>query len=374
MTVKYFTVGVMLTVFFLFTMTLFAINYLSFGIDNLSYVVLKDLAVTYTFYLNLTQKLFYVTIISLFLFKLGAFPFHFYLSDVYSALDLHRNMQTYTITLKAFILLAMFNIISQFWFVVDVFYPVLLVSALGSLFVGSFSALSQFSFRRFLAFSYLNAIGFVLLGLVTGLSFGFGAITFFTAKVYFLSYIIAWSLILLVMRTDGLLLGIDKVKQNATFYYITDLSLLSILSGNDKNSNKDFFANILQKLKFISLVIAFASLMGLPPTVGFFAKTVVYLGLVGSNGGILLLTFTLLLTPIMAFSYLKVLVQLLYPNKKKIGLNTAELISQDIFSIVGYGAKQRDLVGNMLRLSSMLTLGLILVVVAPCFYVNFIIY
>lgn len=375
MTVKYFTVGAMLTVFFLFTMTLYAINYLSFNIDTLSFVFLKNLTENYIFYLNLTQKIFYTTLISLFLFKLGAFPFHFYLNDIYSGLDLHRNMQIYTITLKTLILIAMFNIILQFWFLIEIFYPLLIISAIGSLYISAFSAISQFNFKRFLAFSYLNAIGFVLLGLITGLSYGFGAITFFSAKVYFLSYIVAWGLILLIMRTDGLVLGINKLKQNEGIYYISDLATISIFSNNSKYFFKNIITNFLKKLKIISLVIAFASLMGLPPTIGFFGKTIVYLSLIGSPTGILLLIFSLILTPIMALSYLRILINLLYPNKKFINLSIFELTNTDIFMSIGYGAKLRNnLLLNILILSGIIITYLILIIIFPIFWINLLIY
>lgn len=211
---------------------------------------------------------------------------------------------------------------------------------MGSLFVGAFSAMSQFSFRRFLAFSYLNAMGFVLLGLASGLTYGFGALTFFSAKIYFLSYILAWGLILLVMRIDGLILGFDKFRQNEGIYYITDLATISLFCRNSKILTQSVVVNVLNKLKVISLVIGFASLMGLPPTIGFFGKTVVYLSLVGTPTGLVLLVFTLILTPIMAISYLKILINLLYPNKKLLGISPFELTSADFFIPVGYGVKQ----------------------------------
>lgn len=311
-TVKYFTTGIMVTIILLLTMVFFAIDYLTFDFDTLSYLFLKKSVYgltgsyeTIKFSLSLSQRLFYMTICSAFLFKLGAFPFHFYLADIYEVLDLKKNMLVYTVTLKILIFLAMITMVSKFWYVTDVFYPLIVTSAIGSLVIGSFGAMAQVKLRRFWAYSYLNSLGFTLLGLSTGIAFGFGEITFYTCKVYFLSYILAWLGIFLVLSVNSKTYTLKTGSKNNEVYFITDLLKLNI--------NNDF----IEKGIVILLLTCLVSLMGLPPTLGFYAKTLIYLGLIGMGKTYVLLLLTLVLAPVMAISYLKLIVYIIYPIVKK---------------------------------------------------------
>jgi len=88
-------------------------------------------------------------------------------------------------------------------------------------------------------------------------------------------------------------------------------------------------------IRLTSLVISLGSLLGLPPTLGFYAKALIYLGLVGSSFGQLLMLLALIFTPIMAYSYLRVLIKLIYPFifKKHNSLNTRGLGGQLLLQI-----------------------------------------
>jgi len=66
----------------------------------------------------------------------------------------------------------------------------------------------------------------------------------------------------------------------------------------------------------ISILILTLSLMGLPPTFGFFSKTIFFLELVSNYSSIPIFIFILFLTPIVSFGYLRLLVYLLFPLKK----------------------------------------------------------
>jgi NADH-quinone oxidoreductase subunit N len=115
-TVKYFTTGVILTAIFLFTMSLYAVEFLTFDINTLNYLFLKNYTISenFNFNLNILQKLFYTIIIFLFLFKLGAYPFHFYLVDIYEILEPRKSMFYYTIPLKITVLLTLTNFLEYF--------------------------------------------------------------------------------------------------------------------------------------------------------------------------------------------------------------------------------------------------------------------
>ena len=318
-TLKYFVVGAMLTIFFLFSMVLYAVNYLTFDYNTLSYFYLKNLNDFSSININLSEKTFYGALTSLLLFKLGAFPFHFYLRDIYLILCPKNNMFIYTVTLKVFIFLTLISVLSHFWFVAEVFYPIIAISAIGSIVSGAFGALTQQKLKGFLAYSYLNSLGFTLLGVSSGISYGFGAITFYSASVYFVSYIIAWVIILLVLR--AVTFKADSIWQ--IYDYSSDGELVSELHS----------------VRLSSLVLSLCSLSGLPPTIGFYAKALVYFGLVGSSSGQILMITALIFTPIMAYSYLRVLVKLIYPFifKKFNNLSIRGVSGQFFIQIVTWG-------------------------------------
>lgn len=333
-TLKYFVSGAILTIFFLFSMVMFAVNYLTFDYNTLSYFYLKNLDSFSNINLNLSEKTFYVIIVSLLLFKLGAFPFHFYLKDIYLILCPKNNMFTYTIVLKIFIFLILISILSNFWFAAEIFYPIITVSAVGSIVSGAFGALAQQKLKSFLAYSYINSLGFTLLGVSSGISYGFGAITFYSATIYFISYIIAWFVILLVLKESTIKVNDNDVKKLYN-YSINNLIVSEFNSITSIKIDSGFSNN----LRLTALIISFSSLLGLPPTLGFYAKTLIYLGLAGSSFGQLLMLLALIFTPIMAYSYLRVLIKLIYPFifKKQNSLNVRGLSGQFVLQIIVSG-------------------------------------
>jgi len=55
--------------------------------------------------------------------------------------------------------------------------------------------------------------------------------------------------------------------------------------------------------------------MGLPPTLGFFVKMLVYVDLASNGSTILYFILILFLTPVMSLAYLKIIVYLIFPTK-----------------------------------------------------------
>lgn len=331
-TLKYFIVGAMLTTFFLFSMVLFAVNYLTFDHTTISYYLLKGMESS-TLHLSLSEKTFYLMIVALLLFKLGAFPFHFYLRDIYLILCPLNNMFVYTVTLKVFIFLTLISVLSDFWFLAELFYPLIAVSAIGSIVSGAFGAMTQQKFKAFLAYSYLNSLGFVLLAVSSGISYGFGALTFYSAYVYFASYLLAWMTIVVILglhtRTARL---VNVVGENPEMYYIDHLLTLDLTGAYSvENWQKHGVkSGVNGGILIAGLLVSFSSLLGLPPTFGFYAKALVYFGLVGSGFGQFLLILALVFTPLMAYSYLRLVIKLVYPLivEEFISVNSRQLVGQ----------------------------------------------
>lgn len=303
-TLKYFISGSIITIFLLFSMLLFFIDYFSFNLNNTCYLYFNSenlQNIVMNLFISKFQKLYYMILIFSLLFKLGSFPFHFYISEIYESLDIKKIMFLYTVVLKIAIFITLLRFLNNFWFLNNIASDLLFCSGIGSVFIGSFSIIKQFKIKKFFSFSYLNSIGYIILSLASGISSDFGELSFYTAKVYFFTYILTWLGffdILFSVRFN------NRLKLTEIFY----MSDLTFIKNN--YHNQPIF-----NLK-ISILILTLSLMGLPPTFGFFSKTIFFLELVSNYSSIPIFIFILFLTPIVSFGYLRLLVYLLFPLKK----------------------------------------------------------
>lgn len=297
-TLKYFISGSIITIFILFGILLYFMDYFTFSITDSNYLFFNKTSLIQTneiFYISKNQKIFYCLLTSAFLFKLGSFPFHFYLADIYEALSAKETMLIYTITLKIFIFFTFIKFLSNYWYLNSAVSDILLYSGFGSIFVSSFAILKQYKLLRFWSFSYLNALGYTILSLSSGISSEYGELSFYSAKIYFISYLIVW-------------FGIFDILYNKKMSHITySIDLINNNFGN---------LNILKNYSFLFFLV---SLLGLPPTLGFFSKAIVYFDLVSNSKTSLIFVATLLLTPFIAFAYLKLIIYLIvgFKNKNK---------------------------------------------------------
>jgi NADH-quinone oxidoreductase subunit N len=111
MVIKYFISGAILTVFLIFALLLHFIQYFSFSIDMVSFLNANFEIPENIMFID---KLVYSIIISIILFKLGAFPFHFYLEDIYGILHFRNSIFIYTITLKLLMFVLLLKVINSF--------------------------------------------------------------------------------------------------------------------------------------------------------------------------------------------------------------------------------------------------------------------
>lgn len=319
---KYFLSGAIVTSLLLLSISFFYLEFFTFNIDIVSYVYLNNDSLLIgdigLIKISTLQKLFFFIIISVFLFKLGAFPFHFYLGDIYEALDFKKTMFLYTVPLKLVIFLTFLKFLTNFWYLGFSSFDLIMCSGLGSIFISSFTALSQVKLKRFWAYSYLNSIGFTLISVASGIGYSFGELTFYTAKFYFLIYLLTWCGIFEIFISYG-----TKYRKNIKeLYFITDLLYIRSSTSFIKNKSiKNLYFNFLNMNYNVSNSCQFSffifllSLMGLPPTLGFFTKMLVYLDLVSNKNTVFYLVLILFLTPVMAFAYLKIIVYTIYPTK-----------------------------------------------------------
>ncbi len=225
-------------------------------------------------------------------FKLGAVPFHMWLPDVYQGAP-----TAVTLLIGGAPQLAAFAICMRL--LVEGLLPLafdwqqmLAVMAIGSLLVGNLAAIAQSNLKRMLAFSTISQMGFLLLGLLSGVVNGnqlntesaYSAAMFY-AITYVLTTLAAFGIIMLLARA-----GHESEE-------ITDLAGL--------NQRSPLYAGVMAVVMF--------SLAGLPPLVGFYAKLSVLQALISSQqtSYLVLAVFAVLMSLVGAFYYLRV-VKLMY--------------------------------------------------------------
>lgn len=187
-------------------------------------------------------------------FKLGAFPFHMWVPDVY---DGAPNSVTLFLSsapkLAAFVLLIRL-MSGPLGFSHQQWSHVMLFVALSSVALGNIAAISQSNIKRMLAYSSIAHIGYALLGFCAFTSRGISAALF---------YMITYALV--SVASFGFLTAISRRGMEVT--HISDLTGMSRRNP---------------WVAFMMLLVLF-SLAGVPPLVGFIAKIGILEALVQSN-------------------------------------------------------------------------------------------
>ena len=220
-------------------------------------------------------------------FKLGAVPFHMWLPDVYQGAP-----TAVTLLIGGAPQLAAFAICLRL--LVEGLLPLafdwqqmLALMAIGSLVIGNLAAIAQSNLKRMLAFSTISQMGFLLLGMLSGVVNGnqlnaesaYSAAMFY-AITYVLTTLAAFGVIMLLARA-----GHESEE-------ITDLAGL--------NQRSPLYAGVMAVVMF--------SLAGLPPLVGFYAKLSVLQALISSQqtSYLVLAVFAVLMSLVGAFYYLRI--------------------------------------------------------------------
>ena len=222
-------------------------------------------------------------------FKLGVVPFHMWIPDVYQGAP-----TAVTLMIGGAPKLAAFGICIRL--LVDGLLPLafdwqqmLAVLAVGSLLIGNLAAIAQTNLKRMLAYSTISQMGFVLLGLLSGVVKGnVDASTVEGAYSSAMFYVVTY--VLTTLATFGIILLLSR--EGFESEEINDLAGL--------NQRSPLYAAI--------MAICMFSLSGIPPMVGFYAKLSVLQALVntGQVTHIALAIFAVIASLIGAFYYLRV--------------------------------------------------------------------
>nr|WP_295784830.1 NADH-quinone oxidoreductase subunit NuoN [Rhodoferax sp.] len=222
-------------------------------------------------------------------FKLGAVPFHMWIPDVYQGAPTAITLMIGGAPkLAAFAMTIRLLVEGMLPLAMD-WQQMLLILAVGSLLVGNLAAIAQTNVKRMLAFSTISQMGFVLLGVMSGVvsgdSLSFTANAYSSAMFYVISYVLT------TLASFGILLLLSQ--EGFETEEIADLAGL--------NQRSPLYAGV--------MAICLLSLAGIPPLVGFYAKLAVLQALVasGQTFHMVIAVFAVLMSLIGAFYYLRVI-------------------------------------------------------------------
>ena len=222
-------------------------------------------------------------------FKLGAVPFHMWIPDVYHGASTAVTLVIGTAPKLAAFAMALRLLVNGLPALAVDWQQMLVVLAVLSMALGNLAAIAQSNLKRMLAYSTISHMGFMLLGLLSGVVGGnrlnavgaYGAAMFYTA-VYVLMSLGAFGVLLLASRQGA------------------ECERLEDMKGMNRRD---------PWLAFLMLLMMF-SLAGIPPMAGFYAKFAVISAVVQA-GQLWLAVAAVAFSLVGAFYYLRV-VKLMY--------------------------------------------------------------
>jgi NADH-quinone oxidoreductase subunit N len=222
-------------------------------------------------------------------FKLGVVPFHMWIPDVYHGAPTAVTLFIGSAPKLAAFAMAMRLLVNGLLALAVDWQQMLIIMSVLSMAIGNLAALAQTNIKRMLAYSTISHMGFMLLGLLSGVvnnnwlnaADAYSASMFY-AIVYVLMSLGAFGMVILLSRAG---------------YEAEELS-----SFKGLNRRSPWFA-------FIMLLVMF-SLAGIPPTAGFYAKLSVLQATIAA-GQVWLAVVAVMFSLIGAFYYVRV-VKLMY--------------------------------------------------------------
>lgn len=280
---KYFILGGIAS-----SILLYGISFIFIITSSLDFFYIKYYFLMNNTTLSFLDILFIISCLTLsFFFKLSAFPCHMWAPDVYEGIWTPITAFL-AIVVKMVIFIFVIRVFCYIFNAVLLWQSFFLISGSGSILIGCLGALLQKKIKRFLAYTSINQIGFLLLGLSTNNLSGISSSLMFL-MIYIIMNIIFF----------GILLNTQHFTQKFQIIYLTDLYAV--------NGQKF-------DLNFIWIITLF-SMAGIPPLAGFFIKYYILLSLI--NLSLYFTTFlVLILSTISCYYYLNFIKYILFEKKK----------------------------------------------------------
>lgn len=294
--IKYFVLGVLGSGFLLYGISML---YGATGTFN----IMEIARISALEEVNQTILVFGVVfVVSGIAFKLGVAPFHMWVPDVYEGAPTAVTLLIGGAPKIAAVAICLRVLIEGLMPLVVDWQQMLLIISVLSMAVGNITALIQNNIKRMLAYSAIAQMGFMLMGLLSGM-FGENAIDA-AANAYSSAFFYTLIYILATMGAFGVMLMLSR-------------------SGHEAEKLKDFQGLHHRNPWYAFMMMIFMiSLAGLPPIAGFYAKFSVLQAVVAS-GRIWLAIVAILLSVVGAFYYLRV-IKMMYFDKP---LNPEKLVA-----------------------------------------------
>ena len=299
---KYFILGSVASVFFLFGASLI---YFSMGTTNLgSLSLLTENLAGYSplFYLGL------ICLISALLFKLGSAPYHMWIADVYEGAPTIVSLIFASVPKLAIFVVVLRLVYTSFWCLFPVFWEdFFCLCGLFSLFIGCVCGLGETKIKRLLAFSSVGHVGFLCLGLASGSLEGVQSVLFYLF-IYMLTAIFLWIYVL----------HLDLTSENS---FLTFSDVIGLVRSNPVFG--------------LGIALMIFSLAGVPPLGGFFAKLNIFVSVIDSSY-FLIAIVAVLTSVISAFYYIR-LIKIFYFERAENWFYFTPLTKSAAFCVVIIG-------------------------------------
>jgi NADH-quinone oxidoreductase subunit N len=222
------------------------------------------------------QILAFVFLFAAFAFKLSIVPFHLWTADVYEGSPVAVTSFLSVISKGSIAFILLTTLYKVFAPLLEVWYNMVMLLSVITMIVGNLFALRQQNIKRFLAFSSIAQVGFILVGLSGNSPQAMASVVYFIL-----------------------------------IYIFSNLAAFGVAGAITQQTGKeriDDFKGLYQTNPFISWILALAlfSLAGIPPTAGFFGK--LFLITAGaSKGNYFFITVAALNLIVSLYYYLRVI-------------------------------------------------------------------
>jgi NADH-quinone oxidoreductase subunit N len=209
-------------------------------------------------------------------FKLSVVPFHLWTADVYEGSPVPVTAFLSVISKGAMIIVFSFLLYHVFGSLYKTWYLLLYVLSIVTMITGNIFAIRQENMKRFLAFSSITQVGYILVGISGSSAEGV------TSSIYFI-----------------------------VVYIFSNIAAFGVISQIEEKSGRvtiKSYKGLAKQNPFLAwtMAIALFSLAGIPPTAGFFGK-IFLLKAGASNGDLFLITIAALNMIIALYYYLRVI-------------------------------------------------------------------
>jgi NADH-quinone oxidoreductase subunit N len=236
------------------------------------------------------QLFSFVLLFAGFAFKISVVPFHLWTADVYEGSPVPVTSYLSVISKGAIVFVFAQVLYTVFKPMAEAWYYLLFLLSVLTMIIGNLFAIRQQNLKRFLAFSSIAQVGFILIGISGSSAIGSASVIFFVL-IYVVSNLGAFGVISLVTA----LTGKEKISDYAGFYKTNPL------------------------LSWV-LALSLFSLAGIPPAAGFFGKF--FLLMAGAGKGNYILTGIAAINMIVSLYYYLKVVKAIFMDQ-----NNAPIIS-----------------------------------------------